>query len=166
MSNDAPYSAEEARLAEIAELRLTDPDASAVLSPFAERAARELGLPQGMVTIVLDQAQVFVGQHGLTGWVGEVGGTPIEWSFCAQAVRSQQPFVVADATQNPLLAEMPLVTEDGARSYAGVPLVTSRGHAVGTVCVLGNFPREFTTEELDRLREIAGDALQAIEARR
>ena len=98
--DSAPATAEEARLEEIAALRLTAPDAGEALQAFAERAAMRLGTEVGLVTIVLDQAQYFVGAHGLTGWMAEARGTPVEWSFCAHAVRSRLPFIVEDTEQN------------------------------------------------------------------
>lgn len=164
--DDSPATPEEARLREIAELRLTAPDASEALQSFAERAAQRLGAEAGMVTIVLDQAQYFAASHGLTGWMAEARGTPIEWSFCQHAVRSRAPFVVEDAEQHSLVRDYPIVAEDGTRSYAGIPLVTSRGHAVGTVCVLGMRPRRFSAEDIATLSELAREAVEAIERRR
>jgi GAF domain-containing protein len=167
LTNDIePHSAEEARLREIADLRLTDEDAGGALQVLAERAARTLGTEIGLVTIVLDQAQYFAASHGLTGWQAEAGGGPVEWSFCAHAVRSGKPFVVPNATEHPDVRDNPVVRQDGLRCYAGVPLVTSKGHAVGTVCVAGYTAREFSREDMAHLDSLADQAVNAIERRR
>ena len=52
------------------------------------------------------------------------------------------------------------------RCYAGIPLVTSTGHTLGTLCVIGNEPRSFTEAELDLLRGLAKKAIARIEERR
>jgi GAF domain-containing protein len=157
---------QEARLQEIADLHLTDPDVDPELRDIAARAAASLGLPIGVVSIVLDQAQYFAAAHGLGGWLAEVRGNPIEWSFCVNAVRSREPFVVEDALANPLVAQSPLVTQEGVRCYAGIPLITSRGHVIGTLCVAGVERHAFPPDDVDKLRALAAAAVRRIEARR
>ena len=157
---------DEARLREIVELDLLSPGVDDILQATVVEAAERLGLPQAMVTVVLDQAQFFAAHHGLDGWMAEARGTPVEWSFCALAVASGEPFVVEDATTHPLTRDNPLVAHEGIRCYAGIPLVTSRGHTLGTLCVCGTEARSFTPEEVDELRELAGRAVARIEERR
>jgi GAF domain-containing protein len=154
------------RLREIASLGLLDGHCDDVLEATAREAAAELGLPIGLVTLVLDEAQHFAAAHGLGGWMAEARGTPVEWAFCRFAVARRGAFVVEDAASHPLVAANPLVTVDGVRCYAGHPLVTAGGHVLGTLCVLGPEPRSFTDAELARLREHAARAVARIEARR
>jgi GAF domain-containing protein len=156
----------EARLREIVELDLLSPGVDDILQAIVVEAARRLGLPQSMVTVVLDQAQFFAAHHGLDGWMAESRGTPVEWSFCALAVASGEPFVVEDATTHPLTRENPLVAYEGIRCYAGIPLVSSRGHPLGTLCVIGKVPHTFSDADLETLRGLAGQAVRRIEARR
>lgn len=154
------------RLQEIADLDLTSPEVDGILQGIAADAAGRLGLPIGLVSIVLDEAQYFAAAHGLQGWLSETRGTPVEWSFCANAVRSGEPFVVEDAQLHPLVRDNPLVTEDGIRCYAGIPLVTSRGNTVGTLCVIGTEARSFSPEDIEMLRSMARTAVERIESRR
>ena len=154
------------RLEEIAELELMGPGVDDILQATAEEAAARLDLPTSVVSVVTDQAQYFAAYHGLTGWMREARGTPAEWSFCANAVRSGEPFVVEDAATHPLVRENPLVTEDGIRCYAGIPLVTSRGHTLGTLCVIGTEARTFSEDDLEALRALARRAVERIEERR
>jgi GAF domain-containing protein len=161
-----PVRDDEARLREIVELGLLSPESDAILQATAEEAARRLGLPKAMVTVVLDQAQYFAAHHGVDGWQLESGGTPVEWSFCAHAVSTREPFVVEDATTHPVTRDNPLVTAEDLRCYAGIPLVSSRGHALGTLCVIGTEPRAFRDDEIDVLRELAARATARIEERR
>lgn len=154
------------RLEEIAALRLASPETDAILQQAVDEAAARLRLPIGLVSIVLDEAQFFAAHTGLEGWIAEARGTPIEWSFCANAVRSGEPFVVEDAATHPAVKDIPLVRLDGIRCYAGIPLVTSRGHTVGTLCVIGYEARSFGEEEMEALRALAARAVERIEARR
>jgi GAF domain-containing protein len=155
-----------ARQREIAELDLLSDEVDEIFQQTVDEAAARLGLPMSLVTVVMEQAQYFAAHHGIGGWMKEVRGTPGEWSFCANAVQSGEPFVVEDATVHPAVRENPLVTVDGIACYAGIPLVTSRGHVLGTLCVLGTAPHTFTDHDLDVLRELAGRAAARIEERR
>jgi GAF domain-containing protein len=157
---------DEGRLREIVELDLLSPEVDDILQATVKEAAERLGLPQAMVTVVLDQAQFFAAHHGLDGWQAESRGTPVEWSFCAIAVASGEPFVVEDATTHPLTRENPLVAHEGIRCYAGIPLVSSRGHALGTLCVIGKEPHVFGDADLDALRALSEQAVRRIEERR
>jgi GAF domain-containing protein len=156
-----------ARLQEIAELDLLGPGVDPILDEVAHRAADRVGLPVSMVSVVLDEALLVAGFHGPEGlWLPEVGGHPVEWSFCATSVRTRQPFVVESATQDSYHRHNPLVTQDGVRCYAGVPLISSRGHVLGNLCVVGMEERTFSPEELQSLHELAAEAVARIEARR
>ncbi len=158
--------AERARLAEIVELDLFSEDVSAELDGLAKQAAEKLGLPIGLVSIVLDEAQHFAAAYGLDGWIAETSGTPIEWAFCRFTVESGQPFVVEDATEHLKVAANPLVINEGIRCYAGIPLVTSKGNTIGTLCVIGVEPKTFAQRELAALQILATEAVTRLELRR
>jgi GAF domain-containing protein len=155
-----------ARLQEIADLRLNDSDVDGILSEIAAEAAAHFGLPVALVSIVLDQAQYFRASHGLDGWMAATRGTPAEWSFCQHVVRNRAPFVVDDAQTDPLMQDSPLVRVEGVRCYAGVPLVTFRGHVIGSFCVQGPDPRSFTKYDLAQLHRYAKRVITRIEQRR
>jgi GAF domain-containing protein len=162
----AGEQADVARLREIVELGLLAPEPDEILRQTAAEAATRLGLPISTVTIVLDEAQFFAATHGVEGWQAESRGTPVEWSFCAYAVANRAPFIVEDATAHPVVRDIPLVHNDGVICYAGFPLISSRGHALGTLCVIGHEPHHFTDDELEILRSLAERAVARIEARR
>ena len=64
----------------------------------------------------LDTTQFFVGSHGLTGWIAEAEGTPVEWSFCGSAVLGGEPgYTVDDAETHPAHRDTPLVTAERPR---------------------------------------------------
>jgi GAF domain-containing protein len=135
------------RLAEIDRLDLFSATSRKKLDRAAHKAAARVGTPIGLVTVVLDGAQEFAGSHGLTGWVAHAGGTPVEWSFCATMVRTREPYLVPDAAADVIQRYNPMVAHDGLGSYAGVPLITSRGEVLGSCCVASDQPRHYTDTE-------------------
>jgi GAF domain-containing protein len=123
-------------------------------------------MPVSLVSLVFSGAQVVAGSSGLTGWVAETGGTPIEWSFCAHAVASGQPYVVPDAARDDVQGTNPAVTVDGVASYAGFPLVSASGHVLGAHCVVGVEPHEFTPKEVAVLERAAAEVVAALDRAR
>jgi GAF domain-containing protein len=116
---------------------------------------------------VLDGAQCLVGSHGGRGtWVAEAAGNPIEWSFCATSVRTREPYVVRDVHDDVLQRLNPTTVHDGARSYAGAPLITSGGEVLGNCCVIDVVPRDFTDEDVAVLQEEAAAIVAELERRR
>lgn len=157
---------ERARLEEIASLDLTSREVDEILQNIVTRSAERLSMPISMISIVLEEAQYFTAFHGIDGPMLSRRGTPIEWSFCKYAVESREPFIVEDATSHPVVKDNEVVVNQGIRCYAGIPLITSTGHALGTLCVIDKKPRTFTEDDLDVLREAAREAVARIEERR
>jgi len=82
--------------------------------------------------------------------------TPRTEAFCNRTIQSSGPFVVTDATQDPVYRDNPLVIDKpSVRFYAGQPLAAPGGQLVGTLCILDDKPRQVTTQELALLRDLA-----------
>jgi GAF domain-containing protein len=166
MSTHDPVT-DAARLAEIVELGLLSGDVDPILQDLAAQAAARVGVPVSLVSVVLDEALHVAGAHGIEPfWLDETRGHPVEWSFCAASVRTREPVVVEDAQQDAYHRTNPLVTQDGVRCYAGVPLISSRGFVLGNLCVVGLEARSFTQDEIDALKTLARFAVEHIETRR
>ncbi|WP_420125724.1 GAF domain-containing protein [Longimicrobium sp.] len=165
MATDPLY--DEARLREIIELDLLAPDVDPLLADIAAQAAERLGLPVSLISVVLDEALHVAGFHGPDGlWLDETRGHPVEWSFCATSVRTRDAFVVENAEVHPEHQTNPLVTQDGVRCYAGVPMISSRGYVLGNLCVVGLEQRDFSEADVTVLRDLAAEAVRRIEQRR
>ncbi|WP_433788639.1 GAF domain-containing protein [Actinoplanes sp. CA-252034] len=151
------------RLEIMAGIDLDDPELRRRLDGIAQRTADRLGQPIGLVSMVLDTAQFFPGSYGLQGWLDELAGTPIEWSFCVNAVKSGTAYVVPDAGNDADQSANPLVTIDGVRSYAGVPIVLD-GAILGAHCVLGSDPHQFTDADLAELHRSAREISEVLQS--
>lgn len=151
------------RLRVLADIDYDDPRLRAQLDAIAERTALRLGQPIGLISLVTDLAQFFPGKYGLDGsWLGDVDGTPAEWAFCGRMVDTRAPYVVPDAEKDADQSSNPLVTHDGIRAYAGVPIVVD-GEVLGAHCVLGRSPRDFTAEEVAELERAAAEIVALLE---
>lgn len=158
---------DEQRLQEIHDLDLLSSDVDPILQEVAAQAASRLGLPVSLISVVLDEALHVAGMHGPEGlWLAETRGHPVEWSFCATSVRTRDAFVVENAQTHPDHHDNPLVTQDGVRCYAGVPLISSRGFVLGNLCVVGLEERSFSEGDVAVLRGLADEAVRRIETRR
>lgn len=84
------------------------------------------------------------------------GELPREISFCAHVIQSDELLLVAETTTDPRFSDNPLVTcEASLRFYAGVPLRSAEGYAVGTLCIADYAPRTFNQVEIGHLRDFA-----------
>ncbi|GAA4962661.1 GAF domain-containing protein [Kineococcus glutinatus] len=155
---------EEARLAAVDALGADDVER---VQPLTEDllagVSAGTGAPVGLLNVVLSGAQIISGAHGLTGWLAEARATPAEWALCATVVRTGEAYVVPDLTADAATADNPLAVVDGMRAYAGVPLRTSTGHVIGSMCVLDTEPREFSADDLAALEVAADEAVRRLE---
>lgn len=154
---------EDDRLAALQRYELLDTPAEPAFDQITRLAAKLLKVPVALISLVDRDRQWFKSRIGLP-----VQETPRHHAFCAHALESDALFVVADARQDERFANNPLVTGDpNIRFYAGAPLRTADGLALGTICVMDDQPRAaLTPEEEDALRDLSAMTMAHIEARR
>jgi formate hydrogenlyase transcriptional activator len=129
-------------------------------------ATQLLDVPVALVSLVDSDRQFFKSQSGLEGHAASTRETPLTHSFCRHAVESREALIVEDARQHPILQNNPAVSDYGVVAYAGIPLITSEGHALGTFCVVDRRPREWREAEIGVLRVLASSTISEIELRR
>jgi diguanylate cyclase (GGDEF)-like protein len=142
---------ERERLIALRRLKYLDKPPRASFDRITRLAARSLNTPIALVSLVDEHRQWFLSRVGL-----DATETPRDISFCAHAIFARKPLVVPDATRDDRFCGNPAVTDDPkVRAYAGVPVYTPDGYAVGTLCVVDNKPREFGDAELNALQDLA-----------
>lgn len=133
-----------------------------VFDDLTELAARICGAPMATISLVDENRQWFKSRVGV-----RQQETARNISFCSHAITQSDLFVVPDATRDSRFANSPLVTDEPrVRFYAGAPLVTPDGHALGTLCVMDREPRELNQDQRQALRVLARHVVTQLELRR
>jgi GAF domain-containing protein len=118
--------------------------------------------PMALMSLVDRDRQWFKASRGLGGT-----GSRRDEAFCAHAIEAPTTLMeVRDARQDERFLTNPFVTGDvGLRFYAGMPLVTPGGEAIGTVCVLDNKPRALDARQREGLKSLARLTMTLLDAR-
>ena len=161
MSAPIPQN-ESKRLKVLWQYEVLDTVPEEVFDDLTELAARICEAPIALISLVDEKRQWFKAKVGVT-----ISETSRELSFCAYAITQSDLFIVPDATQDKRFANNPLVTSDPKiRFYAGAPLITPDGHALGTLCVIDKVPRELRPDQKHALRILARHVVTQLELRR
>ncbi len=150
------------RQEELRRLQILDSPEEGAYNDLTRRASELCGAPISLITLVDSDRQWFKAKLGMS-----VSQTPRQWSCCSHAIEEpDKVLVVNDATTDDRFKDNPLVTGDpNIRFYAGAPLVTSSGAAIGSLCVIDSRPRELDPEKLAQLQVLAARAVSLMEKR-
>ncbi|MFL5516396.1 MAG: GAF domain-containing protein [Gemmatimonadales bacterium] len=114
---------------------LLDTPAEEGFDRLTRMAARLLGAPIALITVLSDDRQFFKSATGLAEPWATRRAAPLTHSLCRHVVSSGEPLVVEDARRHPLLRANPAVRDFGWIAYAGVPLTSGPGEVIGVLSV-------------------------------
>ena len=150
------------RLETLAQYGILDTTAEQEFDDLTRLAAYIAGTPMAIVSLVDADRQWFKSKVGI-----DVDETPRDFAFCAHTIAGRELFVVPDAQLDERFSANPLVTgEPRIRFYAGMPLVSPEGHALGTLCVIDRVPRRLKPEQEEALRVLGRQVNAQLDLRR
>lgn len=148
---------EAARLNALRDLKLLDTPPSESFDRLTRMASRLLGAPVSTISLTDGDRQWFKSRVGV-----DLAEIPREQAPCAYAIKDSEVFVVPDLLDDHRFSTSPLA-QAGIRCYAGAPLITRSGFGLGTICVVGDAPRQFGSDERRILLDLAGMVMAQIE---
>ena len=160
-SSDLLPADEPQRLAAVRRYDVLDTPPDGAFDRITAIAARRFGVPIAIISVVDEDRIWFKSHHGLDAQ--QIGRDP---GLCASAILSVAPHILPDATKDVRSLANPLVAGDfGLRFYAGVPLRTSDGYNLGTLCVIDKEPRTIDQAQIDDLTDLASVVMDQLELR-
>ena len=158
----APLPKTEAkRLKILWEYEVLDTVPEAVFDDLTELAARICEAPIALISLVDEDRQWFKSKVGIS-----LSETSRDVSFCAYAILGKEPLLVPDATKDKRFAQNPLVVSaPKLRFYAGAPLITPDGQALGSLCVMDSVPRTLRADQKQALIILARHVMTQLELR-
>lgn len=161
-----PALTDPARLGSLHGTGLLDTAPEKEFDRITDLAARSLGVPVCLISLVDANRQFFKSATGLPSPWCELRETPLSHSFCQQAVESRQMLKIEDSLTDPRVTGNLAIRDLGVRAYLGFPLIGEDGQPWGAFCVIDGTPRRWTTEEEQTVQDFAALAAQQIELRR
>lgn len=120
------------------------------------------GTPIGIISLVDENRQWFKSCIGL-----DAKETPRNISFCGHTILQRTPLIINDALEDPRFCDNPLVLQEPhIRFYAGFPLISSNGLALGSLCAVDQQPRQLHDAQIEALERLARLAVRQMELKR
>jgi PAS domain S-box-containing protein len=153
---------ERERLEALDKYRILDTPATAEFEPLTQLAADLCQTPVALISLVDGEREWYMSKIGINQ--SEV---PRNVGFGGHTIGQSDIFIIPDTLQDERFATNPLViSHPYYRSYGGVPLITSSGYALGTLCVIDFVPRHFSLQEQTVLKRLAQQAVRYLEEHR
>ncbi|MBD3884697.1 PAS domain S-box protein [Phormidium tenue FACHB-886] len=159
----APLPANEfARLNALYQYQILDSEPEVAFDDLTKLAASICATPIALISLVDAQRQWFKSKLGI-----DAVETTRDIAFCSHTILQPKILIVPDALTDERFADNPAVTgEPHVRFYAGVPLLTAEGYALGSICVTDSMPRELSSNQIEALRALGRQVVAQLELRR
>ncbi|HEX8990728.1 MAG TPA: ATP-binding protein [Anaerolineales bacterium] len=153
------------RLNALYEEALLDTPSEASFDRLTRLATLALNVPVALVSLVDRDRQFFKSSTGLPEPWATWRETPLSHSFCQHTIGSRKPLIIEDARRDPLVRDNLAIQDMSVIAYAGIPLLTSRGEAIGSMCAIDTKPRSWTDRDIAILQDLAAAVMSEIELR-
>ncbi|WP_375253239.1 sensor histidine kinase [Dokdonia donghaensis] len=162
MKKPVPPINEQERLKALRSYELLDTLPEEAYDTITKLASYICDTPISLVTLLDADRNFLKSRLGI-----EFSESPRDISFCGHAILTENPiFIVEDARVDERFQDNPLVKDFKAIFYAGVPLKTQDGHALGTLCVYDHKPRTLDEKQQEALLGLAKQVILLFEARK
>ena len=152
---------EASRIKTLLSYRVLDTEPEAAYDDVVAIAAQICETSVALVSLVDTSRQWFKAAVGI-----DATETPRDVAFCAHAILHSQVMVIPDALDDERFANNPLVVSGPLiRFYAGAPLITAKGYALGTLCVIDTKPRQLGDAQICALEALARQVVSQLEMR-
>ncbi len=155
---------DELRLQAVSAVLPSDAGADLDFDRLARLAASALRTPTSLITLIDESNQHFRGVCGPPPAMGDSRSGPHVHSLCRHTVVEGVVVTIPDTGADPRFSHNPTVKALGIKAYVGIPLVTTQGHTIGSICGIDYEPREWTAGEIDLLRDYAAVTVGQLEA--
>jgi signal transduction histidine kinase len=157
-----PTPDENARLKTLFDYDVLDTEAEKIFDDLTQLAAQTCNTPITLISLIDSNRQWFKSKVGLGA-----EETSRDIAFCAHAIHQKGVFEVEDTLQDKRFFDNPLVTSaPHIRFYAGTPLVSPDGHAIGTLCVIDDKPNKLTQDQRQALEVLGRSVISQMELRK
>ena len=153
---------EDERLAELLSYDVLDTEAEQLFDDLTTLASQICDTPIALISLIDPDRQWFKSRVGL-----DAEETSREIAFCSHAILQDDVFEIPNASLDPRFHDNPLVTgAPDIRFYAGAPLVSPSGHAIGTLCTIDRKPRKLTKSQKTSLQTLSKSVVAHLELKR
>lgn len=159
----APIGKNEAeRLQALLDYKILDTKEDVAFDQLVEMASKICDVPIALVSLIDSDRQWFKANVGL-----DAKETPRDISFCGHAIHQKDIFIINEASLDERFKGNPLTTGyPHIRFYAGTPLITPEGHAIGTLCVIDQKPRELSEDQKRFLKILSEQVIAQLELKK
>jgi signal transduction histidine kinase len=152
---------EAARIENLSSYHIMDSAPEPEYSDLAKLASQLCQTPLAFINFLDDRRQWTKAAEGM-----QIQELPVEASICQYTVKNKEFLEIEDLQQDYRFINYPAVLGHKIRFYAGQPIISQEGHAIGTVCVVDSEPKKLTDSQRSQLQSLARQVVQLLNYRR
>ncbi len=156
---------DEVRLAALEQLAVLNMAPDDAFDTVTRELASKYEVPIATIALIDKHREVWKSGVGLPEELAAAGEIPRSLSLGGYVVAANEMLVVEDLWKDHRFANNPLLRINNVRFFAGAPLQTSAGDAVGALCILDNKPRRLDDRDAASLRNSAEALMKEVEIR-